>query len=131
MALYVRELEVPFEEVVKKVIESLKQQGFGIITTIDMKDTLKQKLNVDFHNYKILGACNPQMAYKAINLESHMGLMLPCNVVIQDRENGKVEVSALSPLDLIYKPMLTQSLMELATTIDHDIRTAIDNLRHA
>lgn len=129
MALYSRILKVPFAEAVERTTESLKAQGFGIITTIDIRDVFKQKLNIDFENYKILGACNPDMAYKAINVESHMGLMLPCNVVVQEHGNGEVEVSSISPLDILYKPLVTPSLTNLATAIDDKLRTAIDNLR--
>lgn len=112
----------------EKVTKNLQQQGFGIITTIDMKDTFKQKLNVDFRNYKILGACNPQFAYKAISLESHVGVMLPCNVVIQEHENGEVEVTAVNPLEAMDKGMRTPLLNDLAQEVENRLRTAIDDL---
>ena len=128
MPYYSRKLTLPFQDVLEKVTKNLQQQGFGIITTIDMKDTFKQKLNVDFRNYKILGACNPQFAYKAISLESHVGIMLPCNVVIQEHENGEVEVTAVNPLEAMDKGMRTPLLNDLAQEVENRLRTAIDDL---
>jgi len=128
MSYYTRKLALPFQDVLEKVTKNLQQQGFGIITTIDMKDTFKQKLNVDFRNYKILGACNPQFAYKAISLESHVGIMLPCNIVVQEHENGEVEVTAVSPLDTLDKGMRTVLLNDLAREVDNRLRAAIDDL---
>lgn len=93
-----------------------------------MKDTLKQKLDIDFRNYKILGACNPQFAYQAISLESHIGLMLPCNIVVQQHENGEVEVSAVNPLESIDKVFTTTNLTEMATEVGNRLRIAIDDL---
>jgi uncharacterized protein (DUF302 family) len=125
---YSRKLRLPFEDVLAKITQTLKQQGFGIITTIDVKDTLKQKLNVDFRNYRILGACNPAFAYKGISLESHLGLMLPCNVVVQEHENGEVEVSAINPLETIDKATSTDALTEIATEAGNRLRIAVDDL---
>src|SRR5690242_7113684 len=88
-----------FDEVTKKVIEELKKEGFGVISEIDLKEKFKEKLNVDFRNYKILGACNPSLAYKAIEQEKNIGTMLPCNVPVQELETGDVEVSAINPLE--------------------------------
>lgn len=87
-----------FDQTIEKVTEELKKEGFGILTEIDVKETFKKKLDVDFRKYRILGACNPQMAHKAINAESRIGTMLPCNVIVQELENGKVEVSAVDPV---------------------------------
>ncbi|HEY5749846.1 MAG TPA: DUF302 domain-containing protein [Chryseolinea sp.] len=128
MPYYSRKLALPFQDVLEKVTKTLQQQGFGIITTIDVKDTFKQKLNVDFRNYKILGACNPQFAYKAISLESHLGIMLPCNVVVQEHENGEVEVTAVNPLESLDKGMGTPLLNDLALEVGNRLRTAIDDL---
>ena len=90
-------VNITFDEAIEKVTESLKEQGFGILTEIDIKATLKKKLDVDFYNYKILGACNPPFAYKALLAEDKIGAMLPCNVIVQEKEVGKVEVSAVDP----------------------------------
>ncbi len=125
---YSRKLTIPFNEVLSKISQTLKQQGFGIITTIDIKDTLKQKLNVDFRNYRILGACNPEFAFKAISLESHIGLMLPCNIVVQQHENGEIEVSAVNPLETLDRGFTTTNLTGIATEVGNRLRTAIDDL---
>ncbi|MDQ0478237.1 MULTISPECIES: DUF302 domain-containing protein [Chryseobacterium] len=90
-------VNITFDEAIQKVTESLKEEGFGILTEIDIKATLKNKLDVDFYNYKILGACNPPYAYKALLEEDKIGAMLPCNVIVQERETGHIEVSAVNP----------------------------------
>lgn len=90
-------VNVTFDEAIQKVTESLKEEGFGILTEIDIKATLKKKLDVDFYNYKILGACNPPFAYKALLAEDKIGTMLPCNVIVQEKKAGHVEVSAVDP----------------------------------
>src|SRR5687767_4684364 len=126
MAYYSRKVKMPFQEVLNKVTQNLQLQGFGVITTIDVQDTFKQKLNIGFRNYKILGACNPQFAYQAISLESHMGIMLPCNVVIQEHENGEVEISAINPLENLDKTLSTTQLVQLATEIGVRLRAAVD-----
>jgi uncharacterized protein (DUF302 family) len=87
-----------FDNTILKVTEALKAEGFGILTEIDVKSTLKKKLDVDFYNYKILGACNPPFAYKALLAEDKIGIMLPCNVIIQEKVAGQVEVSAVDPV---------------------------------
>ena len=86
-----------FDIAIQKVTEALKAEGFGILTEIDIKATLKKKLDVDFYNYKILGACNPPFAYKALLAEDKIGTMLPCNVIVQEKIAGQVEVSAVDP----------------------------------
>lgn len=86
-----------FENAIQKVTEALKIEGFGILTQIDLKATLKKKLDVDFYNYTILGACNPTFAYKALLAEDKIGAMLPCNVIVQEKVAGQVEVSAVDP----------------------------------
>ncbi len=91
-------INIPFEEAVKKVTEELKKEGFGILTEIDVKETLKRKLDVNFRKYRILGACNPPFAYKALQMEDKVGTMLPCNVIVQERPGGGVEVSAVDPV---------------------------------
>jgi|APSaa5957512622_1039677.scaffolds.fasta_scaffold03640_7 uncharacterized protein (DUF302 family) len=89
---------ISFEEAIIKVTEQLKTEGFGVLTQIDVKATLKKKLDVDFKNYMILGACNPPYAYKALQAENKIGTMLPCNVIVQEHEDGSIEVSAVDPI---------------------------------
>ena len=128
MSYYSRKLKLSFDEVVKRVTHNLQEQGFGIVTTIDMQDTFRRKLNVGFRNYKILGACNPQFAYKAISIESHAGVVLPCNVIVQEHENGEVEVSAINPIENIGRAFSDSQLKELATEVGNRLREAIDDL---
>ena len=87
-----------FEDIIDKVTQGLKEEGFGILTEIDIKDTLKKKLDVDFKKYKILGACNPPYAHKALQAEDKIGTMLPCNVIVQEIEEGVFEVAAVNPM---------------------------------
>jgi uncharacterized protein (DUF302 family) len=87
-----------FDEAVEKVTEELKKEGFGILSEINIHEKLKEKLNVDFRKYRILGACNPPSAYKALQAENKIGTMLPCNVIVQELENGKTEVAAVNPV---------------------------------
>jgi uncharacterized protein (DUF302 family) len=91
-------LNVSFVEAVARVTEELKKEGFGILTDIDVQATLKKKLNADFRKYRILGACNPPFAYQALQAEDKIGLMLPCNVIVQELSEGKVEVAAIDPI---------------------------------
>jgi len=91
-------LDVSFDQAIDTVTEELKKEGFGILTEIDVKATLKKKLDVDFRNYKILGACNPPFAHKALQSEDKIGLMLPCNVIVQELPNNKIEVAAVDPV---------------------------------
>jgi uncharacterized protein (DUF302 family) len=91
-------LEGGFDEAIEKVTEALKTEGFGVLTDIDLKATLKKKLDVDFYNYRILGACNPKYAYQALQSEEKIGTMLPCNVIVQEKTPGQVEVSAVDPV---------------------------------
>ena len=91
-------LPIDFDRAVERTTSALKDAGFGIITEIDVQDTLKKKINVDFRRYRILGACNPKLAHEALQIEDKVGTMLPCNVVVQDAGDGKTEVSAIDPV---------------------------------
>ena len=86
-----------FAAVVDRAIESLKAEGFGVLTEIDIKATMKKKLDIDFRDYRILGACNPPLAHQALTADDKIGTMLPCNVIVQDLGGGKVEVAAINP----------------------------------
>ena len=93
-----RTVNLPFDKAVAATTEALKNRGFGVLTQIDVKDTLHKKIGADFRPYLILGACNPKLAYEALTLEDKIGTMLPCNVVVQQREGGAVEISAVDPV---------------------------------
>jgi uncharacterized protein (DUF302 family) len=104
-------LQTPFDAAVEKVTEELKKEGFGVLTEIDMQGTMKKKLDVDIQKYKILGACNPPLAYQAIQTEDKIGLMLPCNVIVQEVVGGGVEVAAIDPvasMQAVDNPQLAQ-----------------------
>lgn len=116
-----------FDMAIEKVTEELKKEGFGILTQIDVKDTLKKKLDVDFEKYSILGACNPKFAYEALQAEDKIGTMLPCNVIVQEHENGKVEVSALDPLASMMA-IENDSLGNVATQVTEKLKRVISNL---
>src|SRR5512137_544893 len=105
-----------YEQALVRVQEELKKEGFGILTEIDVRETLKKKLNVDFRKYKILGACNPSFAHQALQLESRIGTMLPCNVIVQEREDRRAEVSAINPLESM-KAVANPELEKIATQV--------------
>lgn len=90
--------KLAFDETIQQVTEELKKEGFGVLTEIDVKETFKKKLDVDFKKYRILGACNPEFAYQALQTEDKIGSMLPCNVIVEENEDGTVEVSAVDPV---------------------------------
>ncbi len=94
----VRRLKLGFEAAVAKVTEELKREGFGVLTEIDVRETLKKKLDVEFRPYRILGACNPPFAHKALQAEDKVGLLLPCNVIVQQVSEGEVEIAAIDPV---------------------------------
>lgn len=95
---FAKTLACSFDEAVQRATEALKNAGFGIITEIDVRETFKKKLDVDFRNYRILGACNPRMAHEALAIEDKVGTMLPCNVIVQEAGGGKTEVAAIDPV---------------------------------
>ena len=116
-----------FDNAVQKVTDALKTEGFGILTEIDIKATLKKKLDVDFYNYKILGACNPPFAYKALLAEDKIGTMLPCNVIVQERVQGQVEVSAVDPVASMLS-IENKDLHDIATEIRTRLKKVIEYL---
>ncbi len=117
---------VSFEEAIQKVTDALKEEGFGILTEIDVKETLKKKLDEDFRPYRILGACNPPFAHKALLAEDKIGAMLPCNVIVQQTENG-VEVAAVDPVASM-QAVENKDLEGIANEIQSKLRAAIDSL---
>ncbi len=116
-----------FEEAEAKVRQELQKEGFGVLTEIDVKSTMKKKLDVDFRPYKILGACNPQFAHKALELEDKIGTMLPCNVIVQELEAGKIEVAAIDPVASM-QAIENRSLAGVANQVREKLKTVIDNI---
>jgi len=116
-----------FAEAERRVIEALKGQGFGVLTEIDVKATLKSKLDVDFRKYKILGACNPPLAHRALSGELLIGLLLPCNVVLYEEDDGEVVVSVANPREL-FKVVHNQELLGMAEEVDGKVRAALESL---
>jgi uncharacterized protein (DUF302 family) len=119
-------LDISYEQAIEKVTEELKKQGFGILTTIDVKETLKKKLDVDFNKYIILGACNPPFAYEALKAEEQIGLLLPCNVIVYEKE-GKTVVSAFNPA-AITSLSDNKKMHELSVELNALMNKVIDSL---
>lgn len=120
-------LKVTFDEAVARVMDELKKEGFGILTDIDVQKTLKTKLDVDFGKYRILGACNPPFAYKALLAENKIGTMLPCNVIVREAEGDKVEVAAIDPIASM-QAVQNPSLGEIASEIQAKLKKVIESL---
>ena len=119
-------VEMTFEETIDKVTEELKREGFGVLTEIDVKAALKKKIDVDFRKYRILGACNPSYAYKALLAEDKIGTMLPCNVIVQEREDGRVEVAAIDPIASM-QAVENESLGGIAVEVQSKLKKVIEN----
>lgn len=120
-----KELECTFEEAIEKATSVLKANGFGILTTIDIKEKMKEKLNVDFRNYRILGACSPRHAYRALSKEDKIGTMLPCNVIVQELRPGRMEVAAIDPIasmQAVQNPDLGEIAQEVQALLHKVIR---------
>ena len=120
-------IELSFDEAIEKVTDELKKEGFGVLTEIDVKSTLKKKLDVNFRQYKILGACNPPLAYRALQAESKIGTMLPCNVIVQETENGKIEVSAVDPV-ASFQAIQNDTLADITKEAQAKLKRVIENL---
>ncbi len=116
-----------FEEVIEKVTKELKKEGFGILTDIDIQETLKKKLNVNFKKYRILGACNPPFAHKALLAEDKIGTMLPCNAIVQELEDGVMEVAAVNPMASM-QAVNNIELKEIAEEITDKLKAIINRL---
>lgn len=116
-----------FDQTIEDVTEELKKEGFGVLTEIDIKETLKKKLDVDFKKYKILGACNPSFAHEALQNEDKIGVMLPCNVIVEEHENGEVEVSAVNPVASM-SAVENDKLGEVAGEVRDRLEKVINNL---
>ena len=119
--------ETTFDEAIEKTTTALQKEGFGVLTEIDLKSTFKKKLGEDFYNYKILGACNAPFAYKALQAEDKIGTMLPCNVIVQEKEPGHIEVSAVDPLSSMMS-VENESLGQIAHEVQEKLKRVIDSL---
>lgn len=119
--------DTSFSDALERVTEALKKEGFGILTEIDVKATMKTKLDVDFKPYMILGACNPPYAYKALQTEEKIGTMLPCNVIVREKEKGTIEVAAVDPLASM-QAVKNEHLEGIATEIRQKLRSVIDQI---
>ncbi|MFO7743924.1 MAG: DUF302 domain-containing protein [Psychroflexus sp.] len=115
-----------FDQAIDLITESLKEEGFGILTEIDIKGTMKKKMDVDFRQYKILGACNPPFALKALMAEDKIGTMLPCNVIVQELDEG-IEIAAIDPVASM-QSVGSDNLSEIANEIRDKLKKAVDNL---
>jgi uncharacterized protein (DUF302 family) len=122
-----KKVDLSYNDAIKKVTEELKKEGFGVLTEIDVKQTLKKKLDVDFKPYKILGACNPPSAYKALQHEEQIGLMLPCNVIVYVNDNGDTIVAAIDPIASM-QAVNNPQLAEVAKAIQKKLKSVIDNM---
>jgi len=116
-----------FDQAIEDVTAELKKEGFGVLTEIDVKETLKKKLDVDFKKYKILGACNPSFAHQALQNEDKIGVMLPCNVIVEEHENGDIEVSAVDPVASM-SAVGNDNLGEIAAQVRDNLKKVINNL---
>ncbi len=116
-----------FDESIQKVLEELKKEVFGVITEIDVQATLKKKINIDFRNYRILGACNPSFAYQALQVEDKIGTMLPCNLIVQSLGEKKTEVAAIDPVSAMGR-LDNQKLSAIAMQVQAKLKSVIDRL---
>jgi uncharacterized protein (DUF302 family) len=127
MAYYfAKSLNLPFDEAVSKTISALKEHGFGVLTRIDVKNTLKEKIGIEFRSYVILGACNPRMAHQALLAEDKIGTMLPCNVIIQQKD-GTSEVAAVDPVASM-QAISNTALGEIAAKVREDLKAVVQSL---
>ena len=120
-------VETGFDEIIDKATEELKKVGFGVLTEIDVKATLKKKIDVDFRKYKILGACNPKFAHKALQAEDKIGVLLPCNVIVQETEDGKTEVAIMNPAEAM-SVVNNKGLAPIAQEVNELLEQALQNI---
>jgi len=123
-----KKIHADFESAVKKTEEALKNEGFGVLSVIDIHEKLKEKLDVNFHKYRILGACNPPLAYKALQKENKIGTMLPCNVIVQELSENEIEVAAVDPVASM-SAVENEELGETAREVRQKLMKVIDNIK--
>jgi uncharacterized protein (DUF302 family) len=124
---FYKTLDLSFDAALDRVAEALKEEGFGVLTEIDVKATLKKKLDVDFRNYRILGACNPPFAHRSLLAEPRLGLMLPCNVIVQETDDGKVEVAAIDPAAAMAS-IENEALAQVAEEVRGKLQKVVESL---
>ncbi len=122
-----KKVEGAFEDVLEKTMDKLKSEGFGILTEIDVKETLKKKLGVDFRKYRILGACNPPFAYKALQAEDKIGTMLPCNVIVQEIASNEIEAAAIDPIASM-QAVENPELLPVAQEVQQKLKKVIEGI---
>jgi uncharacterized protein (DUF302 family) len=122
-----KKVDLSYENALEKITEELKKEGFGVLTEIDVKETLKKKLNVDYKKYKILGACNPPFAYQALQTEEQIGLMLPCNVIVYEADNGQTIVAAIDPVASMQAAQ-NSKLLKISTEVQNKLKKVIDRI---
>ncbi len=120
-------LRMPFDRAIERVTAALKEEGFGVLTDIDVRATMKAKLGIDWRSYRILGACNPALAHQALQAEDKIGTMLPCNVIVQDLGDGRVEVAAIDPVGTMER-IGNPKLSELARTVRSKLSAVLSRL---
>jgi uncharacterized protein (DUF302 family) len=131
MSYYISaKVQVPFDDAIARTEAALKTEGFGVISRIDIQQTLKSKIDIDFRPYTILGACNPKLAHEALQLEDKVGLMLPCNVIVQQSDSGEVEVAAIDPVASM-RAISNPELVKAAEVVREKLARAIDWLRQS
>jgi uncharacterized protein (DUF302 family) len=118
-----------FDKIIESVMTLLNKEGFGVLTEIDIQQTLKKKLNVDFKKYKILGACNPQFAYEALKAENKIGTMLPCNIIVQELDDKRIEVAAINPMVSMQAVKNTQ-LNSIAQEVSNKLKNVINAIKN-
>ena len=129
MAFYQNKtVRIPFDEAIAKVTESLKAEGFGVLTNIDISAKLKEKLGVDFRRYVILGACNPPLAYKALMAEDKIGVMLPCNIIIQQKSDNEIEIAAIDP-EITMQAIGNDNLLPVAREVSEKLKKVVASVR--
>ncbi|MEQ8218345.1 MAG: DUF302 domain-containing protein [Arenibacter sp.] len=118
---------IPFDQAIEKTKLALQEEGFGVLTEIDMKATLKKKLDVDFYNYMVLGACNAPFAHKALQAEDKIGTMLPCNVIVMEKEPGLVEIAAVNPMASM-QAVINLDLMNIADEVGEKLKRVVEKI---